>query len=358
MDYRLNLLSFFPDNPVLAAEQAYQQRSARPQRRWLYWLYRLVFYAGLLLSLVLFGGLLAGSLTGRDPTPIFDLLNRPSYGIVLGLLAAVLPLWQLGLLLKTLQLSANSIAREKEAQTWELLVLSGINARRIVRGKWWATVQHQWPAYARLGLLRLGAVTLSGYTSLRFSSYYYQDSSMHLPHPASILLGGVAVFALTMIGLGFTAACGVMGSTLSRRGTTGVLLGITYQIALSLGPGLLVMLLLYGVLRGQISFQSDLYSIILGTGVTLVDNGSILASSLMSVLAPISQAGLINTNAPVSAIAVDLLLVTVVSLVVYGLLTWLALRLAERRAVNQMALPVDKSTPAPSTAAPDNVPPP
>jgi hypothetical protein len=341
MDYKLNLPTFFPDNPVLAAEQMYQERSAHPQRRWSYWLYRLVFYAGLLLSLVLFGGLLAGSLTGRDPTPIFDLLNRPAYGIVLGFLVAALPLWQLGLLLKTLQLSANSVAREKEAQTWELLVLSGINARRIVRGKWWATVQQRWPAYARLGLLRLGAVTLTGYSSVRFS-YWYADDSMHLPHPASILLGGVAVFALTVIGLGFTAACGVLGSTLSRRGTTGVLLGIANQIVLSLGPGLLAGLLLFVVLRGQVLYQSDLYSIILGTGVTLVDNGSILASSLMSVWSPISQAGLINSNAPASAIAAELLLVPVLSLLAYGLLTWLALRLAERRAVSQMALPVAK----------------
>lgn len=338
MDYKLNLPSFFPDNPVLAAEQVYQQRSARPHRRWLHWLYRIALYAGVLLSIILFGGLLGAALAERDPTPIIDHLW---YGIIPSLFAAIVPIWQIGLLLKTLQLSANSIVREKEAQTWELLVLSGINARRIVRGKWWATVQRQWRAYAWLGLLRLGAVTLTGYSSVRFSSYYL-DNNIHLPHPASILLGGLTVFALTMVGLGFSAACGVMGSTLSKRGVTAVLRAIANQIVLSLGPGLSVALLLFVALRGRTSYQTDLYSIVLGTGVTLVDNGSILASSMMSVWAPVSRAGLISRNEPVAAIAPDLLMVAVLSLLAYGLLTWLALWLAERRAVSQMALPVAK----------------
>ena len=354
MDYRLSLPVLFPDNPIMAAEQAYQQRTARPQRRWLYWLLRLGMYVGLLLSLILFGGLLIAALTGRDPTPIVTRL-----GAAPSLLAAVVPLWQVGLMLKTLQLSANSIAREKEAQTWELLILSGIDARRIVRGKWWATVQRQWRAYAWLGLLRLGAVTLTGYSSVRLSSYYL-DMNTHLPHVASILLGGVAVFALTMAGLGFSAACGVMGSAVSGRGAIAIVRAIANQIVLTVGTviaGALLVTFIFDARRYY--FQSDWFSALMGTGITLLDNGSILASSLMSIWSPVSQVGLVSRSEPLPIIAVDLAVAVVLSIAAYGVLTWLALRLAERRAVSQMALPVQKrreATPAPSTPVPDNVP--
>src|SRR5262249_24095058 len=47
-------------------------------------------------------------------------------------------------MLVTLSLAANSISREKNGKTWESLLLTNVDARRIVWGKWGATVQALW----------------------------------------------------------------------------------------------------------------------------------------------------------------------------------------------------------------------
>src|SRR5690606_35757803 len=41
----------------------------------------------------------------------------------------------------TVALGANSILREKQGRTWETLLLTNIDARQIVLGKWWATIR-------------------------------------------------------------------------------------------------------------------------------------------------------------------------------------------------------------------------
>ncbi|MEZ4669710.1 MAG: hypothetical protein R3E39_17535 [Anaerolineae bacterium] len=334
MDYPLRLPRLVPNNPITDAEQRYQRQSTPPRRRFFQWFDRVGLVLILAASWILFGGLLIASLAGRDPTPIIDRLGSiPTY------VTAIVTLWQFNLLFRTLQLSSSSIAREKEAQTWELLVLSGIDARRIVRGKWWATVQRQWSSFVWLGLARLGVVTLGGYSSVRFSSYYL-DSNIHLPHPASVVLGGVVVFVLTLAALAFTAACGIMGSAISQRSAFALVRAIAIQIVLSLGPGLLAAFTLFLLVRSSTFYSSDLYSVMTGTAFTLIDNGSILASGLMSVLSPVTRAGLIISNATLEVVPGDLMLAALLSLLMYAMLTWLALRLAERRAVSQMALPV------------------
>ncbi|HRF96278.1 MAG TPA: hypothetical protein PLZ51_13825, partial [Aggregatilineales bacterium] len=40
-------------------------------------------------------------------------------------------------ILITLGLSNNSITRERKGQTWDVLVLTNVDARQVVLGKWW-----------------------------------------------------------------------------------------------------------------------------------------------------------------------------------------------------------------------------
>ncbi len=49
--------------------------------------------------------------------------------------------WHYILLLQSLSLSVNSLVREHTGQTWDALILTGVDARRVARGKWQAVVR-------------------------------------------------------------------------------------------------------------------------------------------------------------------------------------------------------------------------
>lgn len=58
----------------------------------------------------------------------------------------------------TVALGANSILREKQGRTWETLLLTNIDARQIVLGKWWATIRALGGDQFMVALLRFGLV--------------------------------------------------------------------------------------------------------------------------------------------------------------------------------------------------------
>ncbi|HRF99264.1 MAG TPA: hypothetical protein PLZ51_28825, partial [Aggregatilineales bacterium] len=50
------------------------------------------------------------------------------------------------------------ITRERKGQTWDVLVLTNVDARQIVLGKWWASLVALWGDHAMIGFLRVGLV--------------------------------------------------------------------------------------------------------------------------------------------------------------------------------------------------------
>ncbi len=331
--------SFFPENAITRAERSYQARTTKTPRRWRRWVNRAFIWLLVTLSLIQFATLLLASLTQRDPSPIVKML-----GPLPTLLMVFMLFYHFSLMFRTISLGANSIAREREAQTWEMLVLTGINARQIVRGKWWATVQRQFPQYLLLGFIRAGAasaVALSIMSTIYLASSYY-NYQFQLPHPLSILIAVVLSVLLTVANLGFSAACGVMGSAVSKRSTMAIVRGFANQVVISLVPVIAAFIVFnqFYMVTASPSVRS-IYSFIgLGTA-SITDNGfSLLLTPLYVQYQYYGSGGNVY---PISPLEFDWMLQGLLTLAWYPLLTWFALWRAEKRAVGALATPVSKN---------------
>jgi hypothetical protein len=73
-------------------------------------------------------------------------------------------------------IAAYSVTREQRTVGWDVLVVSGIDERRIVWGKWWAIVRELWPHYLLLALPRIGIA----YATMDYLNFYpsWIDSSI------------------------------------------------------------------------------------------------------------------------------------------------------------------------------------
>src|SRR5690606_38761643 len=56
----------------------------------------------------------------------------------------------------TMGLAASSIHREQEGHTWESLLLTTLDPRAIIYGKWWATLRALWGDHVMVCWLRFG----------------------------------------------------------------------------------------------------------------------------------------------------------------------------------------------------------
>ncbi len=323
--------AWFPDNPVMRAERTYQERStARRSRRWRRGLARLAktLLVGMALGMTSAG--LLGSLLGIDIT---DSVNAASSW--LSLFAIFVITYHFGVMVNTLSLGANSIAREKQAQTWDMLVLTGIDARQIVRGKWSATVRRQLPAYLLLAVMRIGAIVLYATivnSMFSFTVGYGGERLTYLPHPLHYVLLAGLVTLLTLANLAFTAACGVWASAVAHRAGLAQARAIGTRIVLLLVPSFIVLFFVSRFL-GYNASAGVIYDLLLGTAMTLADNGATAAANLVVV-----RYGWEGT--PPSPINVGLVLaVTLAALVIYALWTALALRRAQTLAVKHLATP-------------------
>lgn len=335
---------WFPPNAISRAELAYLGRQPK-SRRWWRILLQALEWVMLTVGMILFGGEFIGALLQRDPAPITYHMSA----IAVAFIGYVL-VRHFGLLLQTLSLSANSIAREKQAMNWDMLVLTGIDGRQIVYGKWLAVVQRQFPAYVRLGLLRAMALVFwNAYLSrVSFTSFYtYYSSSLVSvipPLPLQILLAAGLIFLLTLANLFFTAACGVMASAQFKR-PVGALVSAVISRPLVLIGFIFVFSLLSRVLNVAFTpFPNSttfwISSALVLALITLLDNGGNLVWSLVATQY-LLQSGY-SINGFYGNSLDQNVLVTAITLLVIGfylLLTGLLLRVARRRTLSAGALP-------------------
>lgn len=312
-------LSIFPNNAVMKTELAFQRRS--------------IAYGGCVsvtLGFMLYLSLLSalGVMVCALLTAVFQInLLEPlkMVNFVLVVMVFVTVIWHFLLMFRTLALAANSISREKQAQTWEMLVLTGIDARQIVRGKWWATVQKQALQYGLLAILRAGAVIWFAY-SQGVPFRYYQGAIVLLPGAIEIVLAGVLISLFTFLNLLFTAACGVMGSAASGRGTTAMLRGLGNRLALTLGP-----VVIFAFIMIRLQFPTSPYlEVALRSLVTLADNGVTFGIEMVALDYQYQDYESTSTIG-------FTLVAALVSIVAYAALTWFTLWWAERQAVRAMA---------------------
>lgn len=348
------LQNVLPINAVARAELLHQQRSARRRRLLVRWVNKTGAVVGFIMAAYLFWGEFAGALLGRDAGVLTGQSFAQRYNTDLGqalggaayIFCGVVLTHHFALMMQTLTLAANSISRERQAQTWDMLILTGMDARQIVRGKWAATVRYQWPRYLFLGVLRAGALlwfvnstTRAAYGRL-YAYYYSGSTSIILPSPLFILLAGAVIIALTLLNLGFTAACGVLASASAKRSLWALLGGIVIRLALPFGF-VFGFTLLFGLFQlGRSEAVTQIWSAV---AVSLLDNGSTFAGLLASITIQYTGYNAVDTRG-------DLTLHTITAILgaaaVYAILTAGLLSIAERRAMRERALPPRKPTDA------------
>jgi len=198
-------------HPVAQAELKYQWHIIETGRAGTLWIVMacvllvpagiasLVFFAGGLLNQFIPGGL--------HPLPDDTAALLGSLGATL-LVAMNLAMY-LVLTMITLALASNSISREKRGKTWDNLLLTGVDARQIVWGKWWATLAALWGDHAAAALLRLGIVAWG--VAVLGGEALYQPIIPFLPTMLSYLVAGALLLVgYAVVDAALTAALGLL----------------------------------------------------------------------------------------------------------------------------------------------------
>ena len=220
-------------SPILRAEFSHQTTAGGSTARPLRLIVRLILIVGLATSLLV---------TGMEFWAAIDwnfsgfLIQSDALIVIVGhVLPSVilLPLTlmvDVVLVLRTLLLAADAIARERRGRTWQLLILSAQTPRQLVIDKWWATVLHFTPQYLLLAALRVGVIVYIGLERYRIDYFYYGINSHRflmqtqpltfLVAPSTLILGAAVITAFTLVNLLFTAALGGLMAAIWRSGRT------------------------------------------------------------------------------------------------------------------------------------------
>lgn len=332
--------------PVAKAELRYQEFSA-PKRKWLYRISNwptilvygvvVVYVANIFLSFVL----------GHAVPPVDRFehwASHPEEERIFGFVVLWIVILHIKLTFKTLGLSTSSITREREFNNWDLLLLTGIDARTILRGKWWASVQHMWRNYVVLGGLQ-ALMTIWAIGKSDFSMFYTFQLNMNGGETAFRLFGLsviVTVFVdfISLLNLGLTAACGLLAASDYANKNVALILSIGIRLFTILSITIIPIaiadhLRLHFVME---TFRGALGLIILHMLVTLADNG-FWVSYFVLFTTPF-YAVYDNPNYEGSFQDVPIVFVAMfLSPLVYIAMTRLALHFAERNIIRAGALP-------------------
>ncbi len=306
----------FIENPVARAELSHQGRAAF-NLRWRR--FPAIFGLGLAIGLISSLGLLIvprlASQIGMRATDLTDLLHG-WLSTVTVMMGALIMIHHLAFSMAALQLGSTTIAREKQARTWESLLLTGVDARRIVYGKWWATMTTLWQVYRPLLLLRFGVALWMGLSgSLQLTPFPLT------PPLAEITLTGVVVAVFPLCYSGFTVTLGLLASLLSKSESTAYRVASAMQFA---SFALSLSLILVALLLPLNNVDPNLVALVPAVFVTPIDGGML---ALIDAIA---------NNGSTSFIYLMGLLICVL---IYAGLTLVALRMARSIAVRQRALP-------------------
>ena len=327
-------------NPIALRERAHQQHSAHVfGSRRLQAAYRIIYYPALTLTLVVFLSELGAALQPGDDRSAALVLH---VAVIFALVVAVL--MHLYLLLQTLLRASASMVREKQAGIWEELILTGTDARRLIVGKWWATLQGTLGGFALLIPLRAGVVVWLGAVFDRSQILNIEAVSSYVPPTTLAFLATFPVIAVfTLGGSMLIAAVSVLASTLSR--TLVQALALAFTLTVLVFGGTLGLLGVVHVASAQEAARSPEWHGVTGAFtenmlITWLDNGMTLTSELVNYETEyenISRQYVAESFASGKATAWLLTFITCTGL--YLLLTWSMLKLAQACAVRQGALP-------------------
>ena len=196
------------ENPVLRAELKHQQHVINTSRAGRVWI--LVALALLAPAFIVSLAHIIEAFTGLDligpAVPGQATVGNLSFGLLVTMNLAL----YLVVTLITMGLAASSIHREQEGRTWESLLLTTLDPRAIIYGKWWATLRALWGDHLMVGWLRLGLVAW-----LAVSLASFQQSPDARPDVPLLLLAFAIITAFTVVDAGFSAALGLLSPLLA-----------------------------------------------------------------------------------------------------------------------------------------------
>lgn len=265
-----------PDNPVQLAEMAHLERTKRHgSARVLFWLTLLAFSVSLGLGVALY---LMGRSTGIGDA---ELMQRfQNFRDTLAVANAVLVILILAagpvLVLETLLLTNDSIAREQRAGTWATLALTPLSAWQIVTGKWRAGQAYIYRHYGMILVLRAaGFVWLALTASLN-------TFTRAGPDPLALLAGVVMIAGFLALNIALAGAVSLLASFQGRQfASFGGAVSFHFVAALVIAAtNVLLLRPLFGP-----EAEDAFYAAVM-MAIMPVDSGVMAASQLMGSLEP------------------------------------------------------------------------
>ncbi len=299
-------------DPIIQAEIAHVSRRADQRRRPAAVTLYVTFGVSVVLTVLL--GLIpkSGSQMTATMRDTYVLLTNVLTVVNLALLAVAF-VGQIILSGQALLLGSDTIAREKQSDTWEPLLLTGRDAGQLVMSKWRAIQLYLFQRYWPMILLRGGALLWFGLTAGRGGLSYDR------PDALSLLLAPLIVVSATALDLLLAVTIGVAASSAIRR-------GLAYPAALSLFAACLIPFIAVYLAVIALSYSLDL------------SYGSIARAPLVMMAWPVDGAEMLGLSLlrPVDAREWVILCVFIAAnLVVFAMLVggllWLARRLAGRQ---------------------------
>lgn len=325
------------DNPIERAELLHQQRTFRKRRRrWLLIACIALFVVAGLISVYLFASSNFQQQTAASQLPVpraaRDVLRTTRD--VLNLLVFIM----YGLaFVQTMNLAASTVSREKEARTWESLILTNADAGRIVRGKWRATLRTIWWQYRYLLAVRVAL------TVLLWLSPQYFAISPYTPVDSVISFGLalLAVIAGTVLVIALAAAIGLLSSTAHRRSIVTLINGWAIYLILAFTLFGVIYLRLPGISMHSRYTALDVaaYQTATGWAFSVFDGGQMLMQQLLNSSSLVWAVG--SSTSPHSELLMWFARFTIAPMVLFVPLTAVILRLAEYLLTRQNALPAN-----------------
>ena len=140
--------------------------------------------------------------------------------------------------LVALALASNAITREYQGNTWPLLLLTGLSAREMVLGKWWASVLVLRRDFISVTILRVGLISL---LYLAPPTPLATDGVNLVVRLGAYALAILLTLVFSVLDAQVTAALGVLGALTGRNTGVGLLLRL---FALLISGGVLAWLVL------------------------------------------------------------------------------------------------------------------
>jgi hypothetical protein len=341
--------------PIVDAEMKYLRQFDAQTNRWLRWARRLLFIVACGFALLPFW---------------LPMREMPRTYILLPLVFFTVYAVHFSVSVRTLILASHTIAHEKATNNWDALVLTGVDARRILYSKCWAVLRCTWRAHVLTVPLKFGLVygmawffatvtmqgCYKGFGSVLcyYNSYYGSGALVMYTASALVLL----LYTLAEVSL--LAAFGIMGSILAGRSRIGgFTIALVARFALILVGVTIWIMVAYNDVQQWISYpyyagnqyqyapyvypsleswplslleRRAIVEAVVTTTSSLADSGTVLATNNMRFFEGLTEIRLIQQ-----------FLTAIFGLSLFAMFTWGALRLAERMAVRQAALRFQES---------------